>query len=75
MQLPILARGEGVQFYWTQASGFHANEDIWQLDNVALLYSNEIYLPLLSTFSGLEQSSLVMFYTGGNVEVVVLICM
>lgn len=69
MQLPLLAQNEGVQFSWTQADGFQANEDVWQLDNVALLYNEEIDTPQLSTFSELEQSNLVMFYSGGNFEV------
>ena len=69
VQLPILARGEGVQLSWTQTTGFHANEDIWQLDNIALLSSYEIDSPLLSSFSGIEQSSSVMFYSGGIIEV------
>lgn len=71
IQLPLLARSEGVQFSWNQSSGFNGNEEVWQLDNVALIHSNEINLPLLSTFSGLEQSSSVMFYSGGSVEVVI----
>ena len=68
VQLPLLARNEGVQLSWNQSSGFNANEEVWQLDNIALIYSNEINLPLLTTFSGLEQSSSVM-YSGGSVEV------
>ena len=73
MPLPLFALNEAVQFSWTQASGFHANEEVWQLDNVALLYSNEINSPLLSTFSGLEQSSSIMLYSGGNVEVIIIV--
>ena len=73
VRLPLLARGEGVQFSWTQASGFHTNEEVWQLDNIALLKNYEIHSALLSSFSGLEQSSSVMFYSGGNVEVVMLL--
>ena len=69
VQLPLLARNEGVQFLWTQASGFHANEEVWQLDDVVVLYINEINSPLLSTFSGIEQSSSVMYYSGGSIEV------
>ena len=69
IQLPLSARTERVQFSWTQESGFQANEDIWQLDNVALLYSSEIDTPQLSTFSSVQQSDFVMFYSGGNVEV------
>lgn len=70
--LPLLARNEGVQFSWTQADGFQVNEEVWQLDNVALLYSIEINAPQLSTFSGLQQSNFVMFYSGGNIEVMVI---
>ena len=69
VQLPLLARNEGVQFLWTQASGFHTNEEIWQLDDVVVLYSNKINSPLLSTFSGIEPSSSVIFYSGGGIEV------
>ena len=75
VQLPLLARGEGVQFTWIQTSGFRANEEVWQLDNIAILNSYELTSPLLSSFSGLEQSNSVMFYSGGNVEVsVILLC-
>lgn len=73
IQLPLFALNEAVQFSWTQTSGFLANEEVWQLDNVALLYTNEINSPLLSTFSRLEQSSSIMFYSGGNVEVIIMV--
>ena len=69
IQLPLLARNEGVQFTWTQADGFQENEEVWQLDNVALLYNNEITAPQLSTFSEFQQSNFVLFYSGGNIEV------
>lgn len=69
VQLPLLARSEGVQLSWTQVNGFYMNEEIWQLDNVALLYNNEINSPLLSTFSRSEQSSTVLFNSGGKVKV------
>lgn len=72
IQLPLLARTERVQFSWTQASGFQVNEDIWQLDNVALLCGNEIDAPQLSTFSSSQRSNFVMFYSGGNVEVIAI---
>ena len=65
----MLARDERVQFSWNQLSGFIADEEIWQLDNVALLYTTTINSPLLGTFSGLEESSPIMVYLGGNVEV------
>ena len=71
--LPLSAHNEGVQFSWTQADGFQMNEDVWQLDNVALLYSVEINTPQLSTFSEFQQSNFVMFYSGGNIEVMVIV--
>ena len=72
IQLPLSARNEMIQFSWTQADGFQVNEEVWQLDNIALLYNDEINAPQLSTFSELQQSNFVMFYSGGNIEVMVI---
>ena len=72
IQLPLSARNEMIQFSWTQADGFQVNEEVWQLDNIALLYNDEISTPQLSTFSELQQSNFVMFYSGGNIEVMVI---
>ncbi|XP_065917652.1 reelin-like [Dysidea avara] len=68
IQLPIHARAEGIQFAWTQASGYQINEDIWQLDNIAMLSVNGFDSTLLDTFLGSTQSSSVMFISGGNIE-------
>ena len=70
IQLPIHARAEGIQFAWTQASGYQINEDIWQLDNIAMLSVNGFDSTLLDTFLGSTQSSSVMFISGGNIEVI-----
>ena len=69
IQLPLSARNEEVQFSWTQADGFQVNEEVWQLDNVALLYNEEINTPRLDNSSESQQLNFVMFYSGGNVEV------
>ena len=69
IQLPLSARSEEVQFSWTQADGFQVNEEVWQLDNVALLYNEEINTPRLDNSSESQQLNFVMFYSGGNVEV------
>ena len=69
IRLPSLAQGESVQFSWTQASGFRSNESVWQLDNIALLFANEINSSLLDTFSRPLQSRFVLFYSGGSIEV------
>jgi len=69
VQLPSLAQDEGVQFSWTQASGFQANEAVWQLDNVAVLFANQINTALLDTFTRPTLSSSVLFYSSGNIEV------
>ena len=66
----MLARGERIQFSWNQLSGFIADEEIWQLDNVALLYSTTINSSLVGTFSGLEESTSIMLYSGGIIEVI-----
>ena len=67
--LPLLAQAEGVQFSWTQANGFQANEAVWQLDNVAVLFANQIDSPLLDTFTRPASSSLALFYSSGTIEV------
>ena len=69
VQLPSLSRAEGVQFSWTQAIGFQANEAVWQLDNVAVLFANQINTALLDTFTRPTLSSSVLFYSSGNIEV------
>jgi len=58
-----------VQFSWTQASGFQANEAVWQLDNVAVLFANQINTALLDTFTRPALSSSVLFYSAGTIEV------
>jgi len=73
IQLPSLARAEGVQFSWTQASGFQANEAVWQLDNVAMLFANQINAALLDTFTRPTLSSSVLFYSSGTIEVIKLL--
>jgi len=73
VQLPSLARAEGVQFSWTQTSGFQANEAVWQLDNVAMLFANQINAALLDTFTRPTLSSSVLFYSSGNIEVSLVI--
>ena len=73
VQLPSLARAEGVQFSWTQASNFQANEAVWQLDNVAMLFANQINTALLDTFTRPALSSSVLFYSSGTIEVSLVI--
>ena len=68
IRLPLLARGEAVQFSWTQASGFGDNQSPWQLDNVALLFAQETD-SLLDTFNRPLQSRAALFYSGGRIEV------
>ena len=58
-----------MQFSWTQANGFQANEAVWQLDNVAVLFANQIDSPLLDTFTRPASSSSVLFYSFGTIEV------
>ena len=69
IRLPALARSEGVQFSWTQERGFGDSQSIWQLDNVALLFANEIDSSMLDTFNRPLQSTSVLFYSGGRIEV------
>ena len=69
IRLPLLARGENVQFSWTQASGFADNQSPWQLDNVALLFTHETDSLLLDTFNRPLQSRAALFYSGGRIEV------
>ena len=69
LEIPSSARSEGVKFSWTQESGFRINEAVWQLDNVAVLYANEIDSALLDTFSGTTQASSVMLFSGGSIQV------
>ena len=69
VQLPSLAQAEGVQFSWTQASGFQANEAVWQLDNVAMLFANQIDSALLDTFTRPALSNSVLFFSSGTIEV------
>jgi len=67
--LPSLARAEDVQFSWTQASGFQANEAVWQLDNIAVLFANQLDSALLDTFTRPALSSSVLFFSSGSIEV------
>ncbi|XP_065903815.1 reelin-like [Dysidea avara] len=68
VQLPSLAQAEDVQFSWTQTSGFQANEAVWQLDNVAILFANQVDSALLDTFTRPALSSSVLFFSSGTIE-------
>lgn len=69
IRLPLLAQGEDVLFSWTQASGFGDNQSPWQLDNVALLFTQETDSSFLDTFNRPLQSRAALFYSGGRIEV------
>ena len=57
--MPLNARADAVQISWMQVNRSAYNTGVWQLDNVAILYSSEIE----------TLSSPILFYSGGTIEV------
>ena len=72
VRLPAHACTEGTQISWTQADGFTNNTGVWQLDNVAVLYANELEASLLDTFTSDVSLSSILFYSGGTIQVKVV---
>jgi len=67
--LPHNARADSIQISWTQINSLDNNTGVWQLDNVVLLYANELDKPIFDTFNSQTSSSPILLYSGGSIEV------
>ena len=67
--LPLNARADSIQISWTQVNSLDNNIGVWQLDNVIMLYANELDTPILDTFNSHMSSSPVLLYSGGSIKV------